>query len=221
MSAGRTYKRPSSPCARRPGRGAVVRRHLPCSTRWKPTAGCWRSPPASPTAALRHCLESHGLHARFVSLQTADRHPSKPHPAWRWRRSPRPARRPKPASSSATPASTSAWRMAAGAGAIGAAWGYHERGGTGARPARMASPRSRPTSDHRRGNGWRSRMSDRRRLWRKRFSCSCSCAWSAWRPSCSASPSPITRSAAAGRLAAGRRLVIAAGASTRFSLRGC
>ena len=30
---------------------------------------------------LRHCLESHGLHARFVSLQTADRHPSKPHPA--------------------------------------------------------------------------------------------------------------------------------------------
>ncbi len=28
---------------------------------------------------LRHCLETHGLHARFVSLQTADRHPSKPH----------------------------------------------------------------------------------------------------------------------------------------------
>ena len=30
---------------------------------------------------LRHCLESHGIHARFMSLQTADRHPSKPHPA--------------------------------------------------------------------------------------------------------------------------------------------
>src|SRR4029453_8698766 len=30
---------------------------------------------------LRHCLENHGIHARFVSLQTADRHPSKPHPA--------------------------------------------------------------------------------------------------------------------------------------------
>ena len=30
---------------------------------------------------LKHCLESHGIHARFVSLQTADRHPSKPHPS--------------------------------------------------------------------------------------------------------------------------------------------
>ena len=30
---------------------------------------------------LRHCLETHGIHARFVSLQTADRHPSKPHPS--------------------------------------------------------------------------------------------------------------------------------------------
>src|SRR6476646_3413320 len=30
---------------------------------------------------LRHCLESHGIHARFVSLQTADRHLSKPNPS--------------------------------------------------------------------------------------------------------------------------------------------
>jgi len=30
---------------------------------------------------LRFCLENHGIHARFVTLQTADRHPSKPHPA--------------------------------------------------------------------------------------------------------------------------------------------
>lgn len=30
---------------------------------------------------LRHCLETHGLEGRFVTLQTADRHPSKPHPA--------------------------------------------------------------------------------------------------------------------------------------------
>lgn len=30
---------------------------------------------------LRLCLERHGLHGRFVTLQTADRHPSKPHPA--------------------------------------------------------------------------------------------------------------------------------------------
>ena len=30
---------------------------------------------------LKHCLEQHGIHARFISLQTADRHPSKPHPS--------------------------------------------------------------------------------------------------------------------------------------------
>ena len=30
---------------------------------------------------LIHCLDSHGLRERFVTLQTADRHPSKPHPA--------------------------------------------------------------------------------------------------------------------------------------------
>ena len=30
---------------------------------------------------LAHCLASHGLRDHFVSLQTADRHPSKPHPA--------------------------------------------------------------------------------------------------------------------------------------------
>jgi phosphoglycolate phosphatase len=30
---------------------------------------------------LTHCLAAHGISDRFVSLQTADRHPSKPHPA--------------------------------------------------------------------------------------------------------------------------------------------
>ncbi len=30
---------------------------------------------------LAHCLEVHGLMGRFVTLQTADRHPSKPHPS--------------------------------------------------------------------------------------------------------------------------------------------
>lgn len=29
---------------------------------------------------LTHCLATHGLSNRFVTLQTADRHPSKPHP---------------------------------------------------------------------------------------------------------------------------------------------
>src|SRR3546814_7874144 len=30
---------------------------------------------------LRHILAAHGLTARFVTLPTADRHPSKPHPS--------------------------------------------------------------------------------------------------------------------------------------------
>lgn len=30
---------------------------------------------------LEHCLATHGISDHFVSLQTADRHPSKPHPA--------------------------------------------------------------------------------------------------------------------------------------------
>lgn len=75
---------------------------------------------------LRHCLESHGLAGRFVTLQTADRNPSKPHPAM--------------ALSAMTEAGVepertifvgdTGWDMGcargAGVGAIGAAWGYHE-----------------------------------------------------------------------------------------------
>jgi len=30
---------------------------------------------------LEHCLATHGLSRHFITLQTADRHPSKPHPA--------------------------------------------------------------------------------------------------------------------------------------------
>ena len=75
---------------------------------------------------LRLCLESHGLAGRFKSLQTADRHPSKPHPAMALAAM---------AEAGAGPARTvligdTAWDMgcalAAGVGAIGAAWGYHD-----------------------------------------------------------------------------------------------
>ena len=75
---------------------------------------------------LRHCLERHGIHARFVSLQTADRHPSKPHPSMVEQAI---------ADCGAVPASTvvlgdtsfdMAMAVAAGATGIGASWGYHE-----------------------------------------------------------------------------------------------
>jgi len=75
---------------------------------------------------LRLCLENHGLHARFISLQTADRHPSKPSPHMALAAM---------ADAGAAPGRTvvigdtsfdMAMAVAAGATGIGAGWGYHE-----------------------------------------------------------------------------------------------
>lgn len=75
---------------------------------------------------LKHCLEQHGIHARFVSLQTADRHPSKPHPSMVEQAI---------ADADAAPGTTivvgdtsfdMAMARSAGAAGIGVAWGYHE-----------------------------------------------------------------------------------------------
>ena len=75
---------------------------------------------------LKHCLEQHGIHARFVSLQTADRHPSKPHPSMVLQAI---------ADAGATPETSfvvgdtsydMAMAAAAGSAPIGAGWGYHE-----------------------------------------------------------------------------------------------
>jgi phosphoglycolate phosphatase len=75
---------------------------------------------------LKHCLDLHDIHARFVSLQTADRHPSKPHPSMVEQAI---------ADAGASPAMTivvgdtsfdMAMAVNAGAAGIGAGWGYHE-----------------------------------------------------------------------------------------------
>ena len=75
---------------------------------------------------LKHCLELHDIHARFISLQTADRHPSKPHPSMVLQAI---------ADAGASPETTFvvgdtsfdiAMAAAAGAAPIGAGWGYHE-----------------------------------------------------------------------------------------------
>ena len=75
---------------------------------------------------LKHCLDLHGIHARFVSLQTADRHPSKPHPSMVEQAM---------ADAGASPQMTivvgdtsydMAMAVAANARGIGAGWGYHE-----------------------------------------------------------------------------------------------
>ena len=77
---------------------------------------------------LRHCLEAHGIRDRVVTLQTADRNPSKPHPAMALAAM---------AEAGAYPENTvfvgdTGWDMgcarAAGCGAIGVGWGYHDHG---------------------------------------------------------------------------------------------
>ncbi|MFK4002891.1 HAD-IA family hydrolase [Qipengyuania sp. NPDC077563] len=75
---------------------------------------------------LHSCLDMHGIKHHFVSLQTADRHPSKPHPSMI-----------EQALAEADVASDCAVMIgdttfdiemarAAGVRAIGVAWGYHE-----------------------------------------------------------------------------------------------
>ncbi|MEA2734554.1 MAG: phosphoglycolate phosphatase [Humisphaera sp.] len=75
---------------------------------------------------LGHCLDCHGWSDRFVSLQTGDRHPSKPHPSMALQAM---------ADAGAAPESTvvigdTSYDMgmarAAGATGIGAGWGYHD-----------------------------------------------------------------------------------------------
>ena len=91
-------------------------------------AAGWRLAVATGKSArgLHHCLESHGMARRFISLQTADLHPSKPHPSMVLQAM---------ADASAVPATTvvigdTSYDMgmarAAGAMGIGAGWGYHD-----------------------------------------------------------------------------------------------
>ncbi|MGN6057057.1 MAG: HAD-IA family hydrolase [Sphingomicrobium sp.] len=75
---------------------------------------------------LKHCLESHGIHARFVSLQTADRHPSKPHPSMVQQAIADAGAAPETSFVVGDTSFDMAMAAAAGAAPIGAAWGYHE-----------------------------------------------------------------------------------------------
>jgi len=74
---------------------------------------------------LKHCLEVHGIERFFVSLQTADRHPSKPHPSMITQAM---------ADAGATPTNTVmigdtsfdiGMGINAGCLTVGVAWGYH------------------------------------------------------------------------------------------------
>jgi len=74
---------------------------------------------------LRLCLESHGIHARFVSLQTADRHPSKPHPSMVSHAITEAGAVPSTSIVIGDTSFDMAMAVSAGARGIGAGWGYH------------------------------------------------------------------------------------------------
>jgi phosphoglycolate phosphatase len=74
---------------------------------------------------LRLCLERHGLHARFVTLQTADRHPSKPHPAMLHAAIAEAGAVPETTVMIGDTSFDMMMATEAGAHALGVGWGYH------------------------------------------------------------------------------------------------
>ncbi len=75
---------------------------------------------------LDHCLRAHGLRERFVSLQTADRHPSKPHPSMVLQAMADAGAAPEATVVIGDTAFDMGMALAAGATALGAGWGYHD-----------------------------------------------------------------------------------------------
>jgi phosphoglycolate phosphatase len=75
---------------------------------------------------LTHCLATHGLTDRFITLQTADRHPSKPHPAMLEAALLEAGVQPLAAVMIGDTAYDMAMAKSAGVAAVGVAWGYHE-----------------------------------------------------------------------------------------------
>ncbi len=76
---------------------------------------------------LAHILERHGLTRRFVTLQTADRHPSKPHPSMVEAAIVEAGAAPETTVVIGDTRYDMAMARAANARAVGVAWGYHAR----------------------------------------------------------------------------------------------
>lgn len=75
---------------------------------------------------LAHCLDCHGYGSRFISLQTADRHPSKPDPSMVRQAMADAGSSPETTVVIGDTAFDMGMAVAAGATGIGAGWGYHE-----------------------------------------------------------------------------------------------
>lgn len=74
---------------------------------------------------LGHILAHHGIADRFVTLQTADRHPSKPHPAMIEAAMAEAGAKPDATVMIGDTSFDMAMARAAGTRAIGVGWGYH------------------------------------------------------------------------------------------------
>ncbi len=74
---------------------------------------------------LEHCLATHGLSRHFVTLQTADRHPSKPHPAMLDAALFEAGALPQHAVMIGDTAYDMVMAVGAGVRALGVDWGYH------------------------------------------------------------------------------------------------
>lgn len=74
---------------------------------------------------LTHCLAEHRLSDHFLTLQTADRHPSKPHPAMLHAALAEAGARPEDSVMIGDTAFDIEMARAAGVRAVGVAWGYH------------------------------------------------------------------------------------------------
>ena len=77
---------------------------------------------------LHSCLTLHGVHALFVTLQTADRHPSKPHPAMLEAAMAEAGAGPRDTVMIGDTTYDIEMARAAGVRAIGVSWGYHAPG---------------------------------------------------------------------------------------------
>lgn len=74
---------------------------------------------------LALCLDQHGIAHRFVTLQTADRHPSKPHPSMIEQAMAEAGASPETSLMIGDTSYDMAMARAAGVTAIGVTWGYH------------------------------------------------------------------------------------------------
>ncbi len=75
---------------------------------------------------LQLCLDHHGIRDRFVTLQTADRHPSKPHPSMAQLAMTEAGASPETTIMIGDTSFDMAMGVAAGARSLGVDWGYHD-----------------------------------------------------------------------------------------------